>query len=342
MSSLSNETALRSQVNRLGWTLCIMVASTLVFSEISLLINQLLWQIGSEKLSVAVGALSDTICYLAYFLVPAWFFYAISKKKITEPIRFTPKFNRYVPLIILGSIGLVLSTAILNDWFCQLIDYQLPTEDYTQYMSDPELVALFMTMSLAPAFAEELLFRGVIYTNLRPYGRVLAILVSSVAFGLMHQNVGQFFYTTIAGIVMALAYEATGSIWTSVFIHMFNNLFAVFQTAVLYRYDNVNAAVIIYLSQAVVIFLGIMSVILLLFVHRKQQRQQLATINNDPSAGVFGAARHENEFTSDESIPFSRSMSIVMKSPAMITFTAISVAIMLLYILMFSGGGIAA
>ena len=196
-----------------------------------------------------------------------------------------------------------------------------------------------MTMSLAPAFAEELFFRGVIYTNLRPYGKVLAILVSSVAFGLMHQNVGQFFYTTIAGIVMALAYEATGSIWTSVFIHMFNNLFAVFQTSVIYRYDETSAAVIIYLSHAVVIFIGIMSAVLLLCVQRKQERHQREVTEKYPSQGVFGAARSENGFSSDEAIPFSRSIRIVMKSPAMITFTAISVAIMLLLALMFSGGG---
>ena len=65
-----------------------------------------------------------------------------------------------------------------------------------------------------------------IYGNLRPYGVPLAVTVSALLFALMHGNIAQTFYTFVAGVVMALCYELSGSIWCSTFLHLFNNLSA--------------------------------------------------------------------------------------------------------------------
>ena len=48
----------------------------------------------------------------------------------------------------------------------------------------------------------------------------LAIFLSSVLFGAAHMNLEQFCYTTILGVLLALAYEKTGSIIAPILIHM--------------------------------------------------------------------------------------------------------------------------
>lgn len=322
MLSIKNE--LKSTSNRLGWTLAIMVGvMTVVMSLDAFILSFLEYLVNSQIMSrsayVAWGAVIDTVCYLSYFLIPTMLFYVMSRKKKTQPIKFQVKFSKYLPLMILAGLAITQVAAILNAWFCDLVGYVIPSEDYVQYLTNPEMVALYMTVSLAPAFAEELLFRGVVYSHLRPYGKTFAILASAICFSLMHQNVGQSFYTMVAGVVMALIYEATGSIWGSIFLHMFNNLYAVLQTAVMYRYSEGTATVLIYLSEAVIIFAGVISTVCLLLVQKKNAQAQ----TNQRMGGVFEINSSTTEPAS-EALPASQALKIMSKTPGMITFVALS------------------
>ncbi len=84
---------------------------------------------------------------------------------------------------------------------------------------------VFAAGIVAP-FAEELVFRGVLYRVLRNFWPVLpAAVVSSVLFGLMHGFVEVFPGTMLLGFVMALAYERSGTLWVPFVIHaVYNSL----------------------------------------------------------------------------------------------------------------------
>lgn len=342
MLSLAKETEFRKRINRLGWTLTIMVGVINVLAVIDIMLVALFSVVGSEKLTIASGAIFDTVCYLGYFLIPTAIFYLMSRNKPAEPIKFNLRLSKYLPLMILSGIGISHAAGIFNDWFCRVIDYSLPADDYTQYMTNPEIIAMFMTVSLAPAFAEEVLFRGVLYTNLRPYGKTFAVLTSAVMFSLMHQNVGQLFYTFVAGVVMAMIYEASGSIWGSILLHMFNNLYAVLQTAILYRYDEVTASVILYLSQSVLIFLGAVSTICLLCIKRKQDRLAGESRDRIPPSGVFGHNREEYPEGYDMPVPAGQAVKALFKAPGMMFYMIASVVLTLMAVAMYGGGGYAA
>lgn len=75
-----------------------------------------------------------------------------------------------------------------------------------------------LACSLVP-LAEELLFRGVLYTWLRRWGIVLAVTVSSVIFGLFHGGGAILFSSAALGVIAALAYERSGSLWPAVVAH---------------------------------------------------------------------------------------------------------------------------
>lgn len=96
---------------------------------------------------------------------------------------------------------------------------------------------------LAVVFApllEEMVFRGAIFASMRKHGRyILAFLVSSLAFGLLHivADITELVFKweqllflmqySVLGLLMAIAYEKTGSIWSSIFLHALWNGFAV-------------------------------------------------------------------------------------------------------------------
>jgi membrane protease YdiL (CAAX protease family) len=86
--------------------------------------------------------------------------------------------------------------------------------------------ALWMSLGvgLMVPFAEELFFRGMIYRYLRDkWGVWWAVPVSALIFGLFHVEPSIAVGASVAGVILALSYEYTQSLWVSVLIHAFNN-----------------------------------------------------------------------------------------------------------------------
>jgi len=80
----------------------------------------------------------------------------------------------------------------------------------------------------APALAEELLFRRIIFRVLEEqYGLGLGLTVSSLAFALVHWNPTGFLLYFAIGACAGYAYYRTGQFWTAVSIHALNNALAV-------------------------------------------------------------------------------------------------------------------
>jgi membrane protease YdiL (CAAX protease family) len=87
-----------------------------------------------------------------------------------------------------------------------------------------EYTLAFVALVVIAPFAEEVLFRGYLYGKIKHYAPVwLAIILSSVLFGVAHGawNVGVD--TFALGIILCLLREITGSLWASIFVHMAKN-----------------------------------------------------------------------------------------------------------------------
>jgi len=88
--------------------------------------------------------------------------------------------------------------------------------------TDPELRA-FYGLSVTAGVVEEIVFRGFVLWYLSAFMPLWsAVVVSSAAFGLAHsyQGVGGMLRTGIAGLVFAVFYVLTGSIWLPVLGHV--------------------------------------------------------------------------------------------------------------------------
>lgn len=79
-------------------------------------------------------------------------------------------------------------------------------------------------MAVVPAFCEETLFRGVVYGGYRKHGdKFVAVLLSGFLFGIMHMNLNQALYAFAIGILLALLFEATDSIFPTMLFHFVYN-----------------------------------------------------------------------------------------------------------------------
>ena len=87
-----------------------------------------------------------------------------------------------------------------------------------------EIVLFFMVGGLIGPVAEELVYRGLIYTALRRWGILAAVSGSTLLFVLSHSlSPGLPLPQIIGGIVFALAYERSKSLFAPIVIHCLGN-----------------------------------------------------------------------------------------------------------------------
>lgn len=93
------------------------------------------------------------------------------------------------------------------------------------------LLALAVVSVFAPIF-EEILFRGLVQSELcTVFPAWLSILVSSLVFSIMHGLLFQSIFTFFCGLVMGWCFYRTGSMITSMIVHIAFNSSALFQFA---------------------------------------------------------------------------------------------------------------
>lgn len=73
--------------------------------------------------------------------------------------------------------------------------------------------------------AEELLFRGILFSHLRRFGGPLwGIGLSALLFGIYHGNLVQGIYALVIGCLLAYAYEYFGDFRLTILLHMLANV----------------------------------------------------------------------------------------------------------------------
>lgn len=90
------------------------------------------------------------------------------------------------------------------------------------YAMDNNPLKIIVMVVLAPIL-EEFVFRKQLIDRTRCYGEKLTVLLSGLTFGLLHQNLFQFFYAFGIGVVFAYIYLRTGKLRYTVLMHAILN-----------------------------------------------------------------------------------------------------------------------
>lgn len=92
------------------------------------------------------------------------------------------------------------------------------------------IVALFI-MAFFPAMFEEVFFRGALQNLLVRWWQkpMLAIIVTSLLFSLIHMSIYLFLSRALLGFVLGLMFYKTKNIWVNIIAHFLNNAFALTQ-----------------------------------------------------------------------------------------------------------------
>ena len=87
-------------------------------------------------------------------------------------------------------------------------------------------VLLFLTIfvSVFGPIVEEMFFRGFVYPAIKKrLGVLTAALLSAAIFSLLHSNIVGFLPIMALGVLLAYLYETTGSLVSSITVHIIHN-----------------------------------------------------------------------------------------------------------------------
>ena len=122
---------------------------------------------------------------------------------------------------LLMYVGSLIGT-FLNGIFGTFIG-QTPENGVETLVNElPTYLTVIFAVIIGP-IVEEIIFRKLLIDRLGVYGDRFAIIFSSVAFGLMHANLYQFFYATLLGLLLGFVYTRTRDIKYTVLLHIFMN-----------------------------------------------------------------------------------------------------------------------
>ena len=107
-----------------------------------------------------------------------------------------------------------------------LIGYTSSSSSF-QINTFAKYIGYVIAACVAPAVCEELLFRGLIQSGLKKYGKWISIISASLIFMLMHGGPDQTVHQFIIGIIVGLLFFETGNVWLGVIVHFFNNFISV-------------------------------------------------------------------------------------------------------------------
>ena len=176
-----------------------------------------------------IGGCMSSVWYVYFFQL---FTKSMKKRNINE-VSLGRKNSicdggRYL-LILLGMTTLLsnVTDKIVNCLKIYLINGEMNEGVVESYVENVPIVLLFVCAVIVSPIFEELLFRKILLEKLLPYGKVIAIAISSLFFGLYHANLEQLLYTMFLGVLCANIVIITGKIKYAIYLHMAFNLFGV-------------------------------------------------------------------------------------------------------------------
>ena len=181
------------------------------------------------------GSLQNMIYYYVLFAVTIIIFHNFLGRTTRH---FAENLGGACKTMVIGLIGLYglneLVYRLTNVMFTNHTNLNDTT--ISAQIDDAPHMTLLIVVFLAP-FVEEVLFRGLVFGNLKSKSRTVAYLVSCLLFALLHvwqfavvnHDITYFWLMVqylVPGLVLAWAYDHSGTLWSSIGLHVAANALA--------------------------------------------------------------------------------------------------------------------
>lgn len=222
---------MKKDIKRVGWGLIwytlinllvvtIVIAAQTIIFEMSnaegISLEEFMVNLENEGTSMIIGVLVG-ILFLRFFM----------RKNVQKEMIFSE--NRKMTFRKFWQLLCIFMTAqFVFSLFASFMEAVLNVIGYSAMESieaatgGSQTISMFFYASFVAPIVEELVYRGLIFRALRKYGKMFAIVTSSILFGIMHANLPQMAFAMAVGFVLAYVTEEYSIKW-AILLHMINN-----------------------------------------------------------------------------------------------------------------------
>ncbi len=199
-----------------------------------------------------------------------------------------------LPLVAFFTVLTFLPLANAWNSFLDVIGFSGGGVSFPDYSNVGIYFLSLFVMALLPAFGEELLIRGNVFSGLSSKNVWFGILLSALFFSLMHANPQQTVHQFGLGITLAITLCLTGSIFSCVIVHFLNNFISITVTAYIPQVDAIYVQLGYWnwLVGAVSVIVGVFGLVATFFAMYK-----LAIKKGDNSFRIVSGGIEYDEFT---------------------------------------------
>jgi len=125
--------------------------------------------------------------------------------------------NIFIPIILGITISLIYNLTLYN--FNNIINFTNMFE-----LSTLPIIVQLITSGICGPILEELLFRGIVYNKLKTFNkRIVAIILTSIIFGIIHINIINAIYAFGVSFILIYLYEKYKTLKAPILMHIFLN-----------------------------------------------------------------------------------------------------------------------
>ena len=159
---------------------------------------------------------------------PVYFLVLRRRRLPLSAIGFRSFSRRWYVIVPILAVVIVIVSEMIENYIGRPLEKPMIEALAPDGFSWAGLVVMLMVAGIIVPIAEEVFFRGVLYTWLRNrWGPMVGVIVSSLVFGAFHLSPVWIAFAFFLGIILALLYEFSGSLWPAIGFHALNNVISV-------------------------------------------------------------------------------------------------------------------
>lgn len=222
----------------------------------------------TEELIRALGVFMPLILFVSIAItVPIYYLiYRNRKQELLTFVSFRGLGAVGIPVLVIFGVSLnfliewLLSIASQLTFLAPLFERY---ENLANLITGGDFIPSLLTVGILGPIFEEILFRGLIFGELRKIMKVrIALVIQAVLFGVMHFNVIQSSYAIIIGLLLGFVYYRSNSIIAPMIVHITINASSVILTQFLTGAD-VDQWTVVIVAAGALLFLATGAFILL-------------------------------------------------------------------------------
>ena len=241
----------------------------------------------TEKLMRAVSAQTPLILFVSIAIaIPSYYLiYRSRKQELLTFVSVRGIGAVSVPVLVIFGV----SMNFLIEWLLSLasqLGFLAPVfekyEHLAQFITGGDFVLSLLAVGIIGPIFEEILFRGLIFGELRKITKVrVALLLQALLFGAFHMNVIQSSYAFIIGILLGFVYYRSNSILAPMLVHITINSSTVLLTQFVTGSD-LDTWTVVIIAASTLLFVATGAFILLSRNFKRTMNDSLYEINQAP------------------------------------------------------------